>query len=91
MDGGDFDGFPDFWSALSCHRWPLLVFLAFIDMRMLIQHPCKIGTIAMLVRVHGADKIESGKWVRIQECVRGPWLRVLVERVGQSGYFTASR
>ncbi len=53
--------------------------------------PCKIGTVPTVVRVHGRDRIEPGRWIRIREAEGGPWVRVLVDRVDPDGHFFASR
>jgi len=52
---------------------------------------CKLGTIPALVRVHGRDKIEVGKPVRIQEMPGDRWHHVYVTRINPDGYFFADR
>lgn len=53
---------------------------------------CKIGTMPMLVLVHGADKaMKAGKWIRIKYAEGGRWERVLVTRVDPDGYFMANK
>lgn len=56
-----------------------------------INRSCKIGTIPSLVQVHGKDKVEPGKWVRIREVVGGKWIQVFVNKVMPDGYFQADR
>lgn len=54
--------------------------------------PCKIGTVPAVVRVHGRDRIEPGRYIRIQEAEGGPWVQVLVDRVNpDDGHFFAKR
>lgn len=52
---------------------------------------CKIGTVPKVVRVHGRDQIQVGKWVRIQECAGDRWHAVLVTKVNDDGYWFADR
>jgi hypothetical protein len=52
---------------------------------------CKIGTIPMVVRVHGRDKMEVGKWVRVKYAEGGRWEEVLITEVRPDGYFMANR
>lgn len=52
---------------------------------------CKIGTMPAVARVHGKDKIEVGKWIRIQERQGDKWHSVLVRRVEPDGFFQADR
>lgn len=58
--------------------------------------PCKIGTVPMTVTVHGADRIDTRKWVRIKEGAGDKWHRVYVtglvaDKEGRVTYFTADR
>jgi hypothetical protein len=53
--------------------------------------PCKIGTIPMVVHVHGRDNLAVGEHVRIRYLPGGRWERVLVTRVDPDGYFMADR
>jgi len=52
---------------------------------------CKLGTMPAFVQVHGRDKIEPGRWIRVKEAVGGRWSSVLVNRVEPDGYFQADR
>lgn len=51
--------------------------------------PCKLGTVPKLVRVHGSDKIEVDRLLRVMEIKRGKWQSVLVTRINDDGYFFA--
>lgn len=55
--------------------------------------PCKIGTIPMLVRVHGKDwtNMAIDTWIRVQYAENGNWETVWVTRVDPNGYFMADR
>lgn len=53
--------------------------------------PCKLGTMPAMVVLDGRSELAVGKWVRVRECVGGPWSRVLVRRVDPDGYFQADR
>jgi hypothetical protein len=53
--------------------------------------PYKLGTMPGHAHVHGADRVEVGRWIRIKECVGDKWHKVLVTRVDESGYFMADR
>lgn len=53
--------------------------------------PCKLGTIPAVVRVHGRDKVEPNRTVRIQECENDKWHAVFVRTVYDNGYFFADR
>jgi hypothetical protein len=52
---------------------------------------CKLGTMPALVRVHGRDRIEAGRAIRVQECVGDRWHHVYVTKVNDDGYFFADR
>jgi hypothetical protein len=56
-----------------------------------VFRPCKIGTQPAHAHIHGADKVEVGKTIRIKERVGDKWHGVLVTRVDDSGYFMADR
>lgn len=51
---------------------------------------CKIGTVPYLVWVHGRDKIEVGKVVRVRWYERQKWVSVKIDRINDNGYFFAS-
>lgn len=53
--------------------------------------PCKIGTIPMVVKLHGRDKLVVGKWVRVKLMEGARWESVLVTEVRDDGYFMANR
>jgi hypothetical protein len=53
--------------------------------------PCKLGTVPTLVHLHGSDRLEVGKRVRIKEREGDRWHRVLVTAVHLDGYFKADR
>jgi hypothetical protein len=55
--------------------------------------PCKIGTMPMLVQVHGTDwkKMKVGNWMRIRYNEGGNWERVLLTRIDPDNYFMADR
>lgn len=52
---------------------------------------CKLGTMPALVIVHGRDKIEPGRTIRVKESVGARWTHVYVQRVEDDGYFQADR
>lgn len=54
---------------------------------------CKIGTIPMVVRVHGRDKknMNTNKWIKIQMSENAPWEEVYVREIWGNGYFQADR
>ena len=51
----------------------------------------KIGTMPMMVQVHGASKVIVGKRIRFREMENGPWNTAIVRRVDADGYFQADR
>lgn len=53
--------------------------------------PCKIGTIPMIVQVHGNSKMTVGSHISIRYAENGRWEQVLVTRVDPDGYFMADR
>lgn len=50
---------------------------------------CKIGTIPKLVRLHGGDKVEVDRLVRVQEQEGDRWAAVLVTKINPDGFFFA--
>lgn len=52
---------------------------------------CKIGTIPMVVHVHGKDAVKVGRWVRVRYMPGGRWEKVLVTKTEADGYFMADR
>lgn len=52
------------------------------------RRPCKIGTIPMVVEVHGVDarKLKVGEVIRVRPV---GWQTVVVTRVDEDGYFMA--
>lgn len=57
--------------------------------------PCKIGTMPMLVRIHGSDlkHIIPGGHIRIKDREGGRWQNVIVRRLaeGDNPWFQADR
>lgn len=53
--------------------------------------PCKLGTVPAVVRLHGADTVEAGRIVRVQEAPGAKWEAVLVHDVSTDGHFKAER
>jgi len=55
--------------------------------------PMKLGTIPMLVLIHGGDKkrLAAGRWVRIKDSECGKWYKVLVEHIRPCGTVVASK
>ena len=50
---------------------------------------CKLGTMPKLVRLHGNDKPEIGRLVRVQDGEGAKWQGVLVTKINDDGYFFA--
>ncbi|HUR09641.1 MAG TPA: hypothetical protein VM347_44385 [Nonomuraea sp.] len=53
--------------------------------------PAKLGTIPAIVVVHGADRVEVGRRVRIKERDGDRWHKVLVTQLGPGDHFFADR
>jgi hypothetical protein len=57
------------------------------------MRPAKIGTVPMLVILHGKDKgkLAPGEWVRVKYHAKSPWEHVYVTKVDPDGHFFADR
>lgn len=52
---------------------------------------CKIGTVPMVVHVHGKDAMRVGNWIRVKMRQGANWQRVYVNRIDADGHFQADQ
>ena len=49
--------------------------------------PCKVGTIPMMVRVHGKTPVRPNARIKFQDVENGKWRTGIVSSVSHDGHF----